>query len=245
MNTKHMRQTNDDRDTGRTEAFSDGVIAVAITLLILDIHVPNEQTGLLQALLEQWPAYLGYVTSFLVITIFWANHHNMFRHIQQVDYALLIINAFFLMCIAFIPFVTSLLTQYITSPSPTEQHTAAIVYGATLLLNGILFNTIWWYAVWKRRLVRRDLDAQAVQRITRGYLFGLPFYALAIVLSLLNVELSLAFYIVIDLMYGLPINFLRFGRPDIFSVGAQSATEGHLPHTHAKNELPEVAREPE
>ena len=187
-----MRQTIDDRGTGRTEAFSDGVIAVAITLLVLDIHVPNVNTDLLQALLKQWPAYLGYVTSFLVITIFWANHHNMFRHIQQVDYALLIINAFFLMCIAFIPFATAVLTKYITSP--TNQHTAAIVYGATLLLNGILFNTIWWYAVWKRRLVRSDLDAPAVQRITRGYLFGLPFYALAIVLSLINVELSLAFY---------------------------------------------------
>ena len=199
MNTKHLRQSNDDRGTRRIEAFSDGVIAVAITLLILDIHVPDVQTGLLQALLNQWPSYLGYVTSFLVIIIFWANHHNMFRHIHQVDYPLLLINALFLMCIAFIPFVTALLTKYITNP--TEQHTAAIVYGATLLLNGILFNTIWWYAVWKRRLVRRDLDAQAVQRITRGYLFGLPFYALSIVLSLINVELSLAFYILIDLIW--------------------------------------------
>src|SRR3984893_4452561 len=203
MNKNHLRQSNDDRDTGRIEAFSDGVIAVAITLLILDIHVPNVQTGLLQALLKQWPTYLGYVTSFLVITIFWANHHNMFRHIQQVDYALLIINALFLMCIAFIPFVTSLLTKYITSTSPTEQHTAAIIYGATLLLNGILFNSIWWYAVWKSRLVRRDLDAQEVQRITRGYLFGLPFYALSIVLSLINVELSLGLYILRDIIYGL------------------------------------------
>ena len=112
LNTKPMRPTNDDRDTGRIEAFSDGVIAVAITLLILDIHVPDVQTGLLQALLNQWPTYLGYVTSFLVITIFWANHHNMFRHIYQVDYALLLINAFFLMCIAFIPFATAVLTKY-------------------------------------------------------------------------------------------------------------------------------------
>ena len=149
------------------------------------------------------------------------------------------------MCIAFIPFVTLLLTKHITSPTPKVQHTAAIVYGATLLLNGILFNTIWWYAVWKRRLVHRDLDAPAVQRITRGYLFGLPFYALSIVLSLLNVELSLAFYILIDLIYGLPLNFLRFGRPDMFRVGAQEAPAGHLPHTPANNELPEVAREPE
>jgi uncharacterized membrane protein len=243
MNTKHVRQTNEDRGTGRIEAFSDGVIAVAITLLILDVHVPAVQTELLQALLREWPTYLGYVTSFLVITIFWANHHNMFRHIQQVNYALLLINSLFLMCMAFIPFVTALLTQYITSP--TEQHTAAIVYGATLLLNGILFNSIWWYAVWKRRLVRRDLDAQDVQRITRGYLFGLPFYALSIVLSLINVELSLAFYIIIDLLYGLPIRFLRSGGPDIFSVGEQEAPEGHLPHSHAKNELPKAAREPE
>src|SRR5438128_12155004 len=240
MNTKHLRQSNDDRGTGRIEAFSDGVIAVAITLLILDVHVPTVQTGLLQALLKQWPAYLGYVTSFLVITIFWANHHTMFRHIYQVDYALLVINSLFLMCIAFIPFATALLTKYITSTSPTEQHTAAIVYGATLLLNGILFNSIWWYAVWKRRLVQRDLDAQAVQRITRGYLFGLPFYALSIVLSWINVELSLAFYILIDLMYGLPIRLLRFGSPDIFSVGAQEAPDGHLPHAHATHELPYV-----
>ena len=243
MNTKPMKRTNVDRDTGRLEAFSDGVIAVAITLLILDVHVPNVQTGLLQALLNQWPTYLGYVTSFLVITIFWANHHNMFRYIQQVDYTLLVINAFFLMCIAFIPFATAVLTKYITSP--TEQHTAAIVYGATLLLNGILFNSIWWYAVWKRRLVRRDLDAPTVRRITKGYLFGLPFWALAIVLSLISVELSLAFFILIDLMYFLPMNFLRFGRPDIFSVGVQEAPEGHLPGTSAQNELPEVDREPE
>jgi hypothetical protein len=75
--------------------------------------------------------------------------------------------------------------------------------------------------------------------------FGLPFYALSIVLSLLNVELSLAFYIFIDLIYVLPIPFLRFGRPDMFSVGAQEAPEDDLPHTHAKHELPEVAGEPE
>jgi uncharacterized membrane protein len=238
-----MSQTNNDRDTGRLEAFSDGVIAVAITLLILDVQVPTVQTGLLRALLNQWPAYLGYVTSFLVIGIFWANHHNMFRHILQVDATLLVINSLFLMCIAFIPFATALLTKYITSP--TEQHTATLVYGATLLLNGMLFNTIWWYAAWKRRLIRRDLDAGAVQRITWGYLRGLPFYALATVLSLLNAELSLALYIVIDLLYGVPMPFRRFGRPTIFHKGAQSASEGHLPRAQEDHELPEVAREPE
>src|SRR5260370_7913181 len=142
--------------------------------MILDVQVPNVKAELLQALLKQWPTYLGYVTSFLVITIFWANHHNMFRHIQQVDYALLFINSLFLMCMAFIPFVTALLTKYITSP--TEQHTAAIIYVATLLLNGILFNSIWWYAVWKRRLVRSYLDAHAMEPITTSSPFAPPLY---------------------------------------------------------------------
>src|SRR5438445_13012740 len=114
MNTKHMRQPNDDRDTGRTEAFSDGVIAVAITLLILDVHVPNVKTGLLLALLNQWPTYLGYVTSFLVITIFWANRHNVFRHIQRVDYAFLLISSFFLMDLVCFTFVFSILSKYIS-----------------------------------------------------------------------------------------------------------------------------------
>jgi hypothetical protein len=108
-----------------------------------------------------------------------------------------------------------------------------------------LFNTIWWYAKGKRRLIHRDLDTQAVQRITKNYLLGLPFYALSIGLSLINVEMSLALYILVALIYGLPTSILRFGRPDMFSMVTQSATEDHLPHTPAKNVLTEVAREPE
>ena len=113
---------------------------------------------------------------------------------------------------------------------------------------GSFSNTIWWYASWKRRLIQRDLDTQALQKITRSYLCGIPFYALATVLSLINVELSLALYILIDLiygLYGLPISFRHSDKPDTLSMGAQSTTEGQLPRTHAQIEAPEVVREPE
>src|SRR5438132_1906621 len=94
MNTQHVRQTNDDRDTGRLEAFSDGVVAVAITLLILDIRVPPFDMKIppLQALLNGGITYLGYVISFTIIGLFWANHHYMFKYIRRTDHFLLLLN---------------------------------------------------------------------------------------------------------------------------------------------------------
>ncbi|MBD0355512.1 MAG: DUF1211 domain-containing protein, partial [Rubrobacteraceae bacterium] len=103
-----------DNDTGRIEAFSDGVFAIAITLLVIEIGVPHldeesEGTTLIEALLQQWPSYLGYAISFLQIGVIWANHHNRFRFIVRSDHILLFLNILFLMCVAFIPFTTALL----------------------------------------------------------------------------------------------------------------------------------------
>ena len=102
-------------DMGRIEAFSDGVFAIAITLLVIEIGVPHiqgEGTTLSHALLEQWPSYLGYAISFLQIGVIWANHHNRFRFIARSDHILLFLNILFLMCVAFIPFPTALLAEY-------------------------------------------------------------------------------------------------------------------------------------
>ena len=98
-----------DNDTGRIEAFSDGVFAIAITLLVIEIAVPHlengpEGTTLFEALMGQWPSYLGYVISFLQIGVVWANHHNRFTHIVRSDHTFLFLNILFLMCVAFIPF---------------------------------------------------------------------------------------------------------------------------------------------
>jgi uncharacterized membrane protein len=121
MNTEGDRSEDGDIDTGRIEAFSDGVFAIAITLLVLEVRVPHLKdapigTTLLGALIEQWPSYLGYAMSFLIIGIIWANHHNRFKYIKRSDHILLTLNTFFLMCVSFIPFPTALLAEYIREP---------------------------------------------------------------------------------------------------------------------------------
>jgi uncharacterized membrane protein len=101
-------------DTARTEAFSDGVFAIAITLLVLDIKVPHdlpENTSLLRALLNQWPIYMAFLTSFATIGIMWLNHHRMFRYIRRVDHWFLVLNGLLLLGVTFVPFPTSLAAE--------------------------------------------------------------------------------------------------------------------------------------
>jgi uncharacterized membrane protein len=192
------------RDTGRVEAFSDGVIAVAITLLILNIHLPNLSTGLAAAVTpSQLAMYLSYITSFLVIGIFWANHHNMYQHIEYTDHVLLLINNIFLLLIVTIPFGTSLLSQNLDKPE--AQHIAAAIYSLILLLNGIAFNGIWWYTAWRKRLIYKNLDPLFIRSVTRNYLIGLPLYLVSFVLSLWSVDASLFLYIVVAIIYSLPL----------------------------------------
>src|SRR5918998_422535 len=131
-----------DNDTGRIEAFSDGVFAIAITLLVIEIgvpHVEDARTTLFGALIEQWPSYLAYVISFLQIGVIWANHHNRFRFIARSDHVLLFLNILFLMCVAFIPFPTALLAEYLQG---TERTTAGAVYAGTLAVTAVFFTLL-------------------------------------------------------------------------------------------------------
>ena len=197
----------DERGTSRLEAFSDGVMAVAITLLVLDVHVPAVQQNLGAALLGQWPIYLGYVTSFLLIGIYWANHHSLFRWIARTDSPFLMINTVFLMVLVFIPFATALLTHYL--PDPENKHIAAFVYILVLTLTALLFYLVWLYASSGRRLLRADVDERVVRATTRAYLLGPLSNLAALLISLVNVEASLAFLILLAVFYSLPANFLR------------------------------------
>src|SRR5918993_840126 len=181
-----------DNDTDRIEAFSDGVFAIAITLLVIEIgvpHVEDEGTPLSGALVEQWPSYLGYIISFLQIGVIWANHHNRFRFIARSDHGLLFLNILFLMCVAFIPFPTALLAEYLQG---TERTTAGAVYAGTLAVTAIFFTLLWLYAADNYRLVDRSLDPYLLRAMTRRYLAGTLVYLFAFVLSLINVTASLA-----------------------------------------------------
>ncbi len=127
--------------TGRLEAFSDGVIAVAITLLVLNIGVPSlaatKRYGLARALLRDWPVYAAYVTSFLTIGIIWINHHVMIRRLREPDHMILFLNLLLLMSIAVLPFATSLMAAYLKESE--GQHLAAAIYSGAFLVMAVFF----------------------------------------------------------------------------------------------------------
>jgi uncharacterized membrane protein len=189
-------------DTSRIEAFSDGVFAIAITLLVIEIGVPHvEGTTLLGALVEQWPSYLGYVISFLQIGVIWANHHNRFRFIVRSDHVLLFLNILFLMCVAFIPFPTALLADYLQG---TERSTAGAIYAGTLAVTAVFFTLLWLYAAANYRLVDRNLDPSLLRAMTRRFVAGMVAYLVTFLLAFVNVTASLFLIVVLALLFVLP-----------------------------------------
>ena len=202
------RSAGRDDDTVRIEAFSDAVFAIAITLLIIEIGVPHLEeeppgTTLPQALVGLWPSFLAYVISFLQIGVIWANHHNRFRFIERSDHGLLFLNILFLMCVAFIPFPTALLAEYLEGTAG-ERETAGVIYAGTLAVTAVFFTLLWFYAATNRRLVDRGLDPSLLRAMTRRYLLGTVAYVLVFLLAFVNVAASLALIVALALLFVLP-----------------------------------------
>lgn len=194
------------KDTGRVEAFSDGVFAVAITLLVLNIHVPDNNTLYPDTLFfgtlsSQLPEILAFVTSFATIGIMWINHHRLFTHIRRVDTNLLVFNLLLLLVIVFIPFPTALLAQYMQFP---QYHAAALLYSATNIFLAICFNLLWRYASRENRLLDKRSDPRLVQAITKQYRFGPLFYVAAFILAFIYVPASIAANLLLALFFALP-----------------------------------------
>ena len=186
--------------TSRTEAFSDGIFAIAATLLVLELKVPQvEPGGLADALLESWPSYATYVVSFLTIGIIWVNHHAVLDRIREVNRPLLFMNLMFLMAVAAIPFPTALLGDYLQAGH--DERLAAAVYGGTMSLMGVTFGAIWAYAVLSDDLLHARVDRTRARRSLWIFAAGTPLYVLAIGASLLSATLALVIYAVLALFY--------------------------------------------
>ncbi len=198
--------------TARLETFADGVFAIAATLLILNVEVPElGEHSLAHELVRLWPAYVGYAVSFLTIGIIWVNHHTVLRQIRGVDRIFLFINVFFLLCIAFIPFPTRLLATYVRTG---DGRAAAVAYGVTLTATAIFFNLMWRYAIGDGgRLLRSDADRREVDGITRSYRPGVPMYAGATVVGIFQAEIAAALFAAIALFYVASSSF--FGRDEV------------------------------
>jgi len=210
------RQTNDaDSDdeivgTGRLEAFSDGVFAIAITLLVLEIGVPSleeteEGAHLLDALGDLWPSYFAYVTSFLTILIMWVNHHTIFRLLRRADHMLLLLNGLLLMAVTFVPFPTGLLAEYIEHDG---QQVAAAVYAGTFTVTAVLFNLLWRYVTHRRRLLKPEVSDAQVQAVTSQYRFGPALYLVAFLLAFVSVAASVSVCLILAILFTLPASVL-------------------------------------
>jgi TMEM175 potassium channel family protein len=200
---------DDVKETGRVEAFSDGVFAVAITLLVLNIQAPSDvlaDSQLLNILLGRWPNYLAFVTSFATVGIMWINHHRLFNHIKRIDTVLLLLNLNLLMVIVFVPFPTALLAQYI---SHTDQRLSALFYSGTFVVLAIFFNLLWRYATYKGRLLGKNADLAAVRGISRQYLFGPLLYGVAFGLAWINVPASVVLNLLLAVFFAIPSRKLR------------------------------------
>lgn len=191
-----------ERGIGRLEAFSDGVFAIAVTLLVLDVRVPRGVPDLAAALLAQWPSYVGFVGSFVIIGIWWAGQHALLDNVARSDQALRVANLLHLLPIAFLPFATALLTEYLDAGG-RQLTTASVVYVGTLLLAALTYDLIWRCAV-AGDLLQPTVGPAAVARLNRLYMLSTASYVVAFALAFVLPLAALAICIAIALYYGLP-----------------------------------------
>jgi uncharacterized membrane protein len=178
------------KETSRLESFSDGVFGFAITLLVLDIHVPTVSEGqnLLDLMLADWTTYLSFLIGFFTILVCWINHHYMFDHIYKNNSKLLLLNGFKLLVVTFTPFATALLSKYINTH---QQSTAVSVYAFNFALMGTAMFFIWLYAV-RTDLMKPESEA-LLKMITRYYFLATAMSVTIFILSFVNIWICLGF----------------------------------------------------
>jgi len=197
----------------RIEALTDGVFAVAMTLLVLDIKVPElpESQGIAELplkLVSLWPKFATYAISFVILGVYWVGHHMQLSFIRRADRPLLWINVLFLLWVALVPFSTALLSEYSTT------RVAISVYGANLIAIGLTLALHWWYAAISHH-VDPNIHPGLIRAAMYRTLMAPVVYVIAIGLSFIKAELSLALYALVPILYILP------GRIDIHWGGRQ------------------------
>lgn len=212
----------DEKETGRLEAFSDGVFAVAITLLVLNIKIPDGKTSLWPLLPDQWSMLLAYGVSFFTIGIMWLNHHRLFQHIKRADTGLMLLNLLLLAVIVFIPVPTALLSEYLTR---LDQHTAAEIYTGTCLVMACCFYVLWRYASHHNRLLGKNVDMRDIAAISRQYAFGPLSYLVAFGLAWINTPAAAIFCFLLALFFALPGRSLPLMRTTPAPVADMAPTE--------------------
>ncbi|GAA4154124.1 hypothetical protein GCM10022217_10760 [Chryseobacterium ginsenosidimutans] len=174
-----------EKETGRIEGFSDAVFAIAITLLVLDLHVPEKNSirngsDFLIFLKNQWPVFLAFILSFFSIFIMWVNHHKIFKQIYSRNSGITFANGLILFLVSAVSYPTSLLAQYFDGEASSV--VVAIYTGIFVLIN-LSYNLLWYLASKNKELLRPGITDQAIRNIHNNYLYGLPIYLIALLFS--------------------------------------------------------------
>jgi uncharacterized membrane protein len=184
----------------RFEAFSDGVFAVAITLLVFNIDVPPLEHGhLWVALLHEWPSFAAYAVSFLIIGIIWVNHHGIFQQIARVDRPILFLNIFLLMVVVFIPFPSRMLSLYLQAGP--DSHVAAAIYSFTMVLMSIGFILLWGYAVYHPDLLTESVKPGLARSTLPRFGIGVLVYLVTVGVAFISAAWCLMLHALIALYY--------------------------------------------
>ncbi len=176
---------SNEKETSRVEAFSDGVFAIAITLLILEIKVPrleipmtNKQ--LFSALINLWPSYFAFLLSFTAVLIMWINHHAFFKYLKTINTKFLYANGFLLLMVTFIPFPTAVLAQHLNS---SAANASCAFFCGSMILVSIAFNILWHATAYKRALVKDEISDALILKIRNAYWLGFVVYTIAFILT--------------------------------------------------------------
>jgi uncharacterized membrane protein len=193
-------------ETGRTEALSDGIFAIAMTLLVLEIRVPDvaSSQSLVRAMLHDWPAYLAFLIGFFTLLVCWINHHYMFELIERHNGVLLLLNGCKLVVVSFTPFATAVLSTYIDTGL---RQIAVTVYALNFFLMGLSMTSLWCYAA--RRGFVAEMPARVLGLTTRLYIFASILSGAILVVSFVSVWAALALFVVMFGVFVFPRDLVR------------------------------------
>ena len=187
---------------GRLESFSDGVFAIAITLLVLTIALPGNYDRLGSELADNWPSFAAYVVSFVVIGIMWLNHHSVFSHFARIDRGLVSLNLFLLLTIAFLPYPTGVFGQALRHGGDAAR-IAAAVYSITMAVNSYAWAALWLYASSRRRLLVDSFPESERGIATVLFTVGTAAYTASVGIAFVNAYACLAFHGALAAYYAL------------------------------------------
>lgn len=205
-----VRTAEESEETTRLEAFSDGVFAIAMTLLVLEIRLPEEVApGMLgPALLHLWRSYLAFLSSFAFIGVMWVNHHRIFNLIRRTDQAILALNLLLLLGVTFLPFPTLVVAR---SLNTENARVAVMFYNGVFTLIAFCWGFLWRYAVKHRQLLGEDVDHRSVHGISRQYALGPLYYIVALLIAIVSPLSSVIVDLLLAIFFALPARIFHRG----------------------------------